>query len=50
MFAVIVIIGVVAPLAGARIEIERTRKDTIKICVAPLAGARIEIYKGAAKL
>ena len=36
---------VVAPLAGARIEILDIIYDLIKADVAPLAGARIEIIK-----
>ena len=35
----------VAPLAGARIEIEKTIMEYIGIFVAPLAGARIEILR-----
>ena len=33
----------VAPLAGARIEITTTQKQSTSASVAPLAGARIEM-------
>ena len=36
----------VAPLVGARIEIQRLAEIGVNYIVAPLVGARIEIYIG----
>ena len=37
---------IVAPLAGAWIEILQSPTIQVRLCVAPLAGAWIEISKG----